>query len=108
MKEYPDHTCPKCGSTSMTYGCPMCCSKCGYEMPGTASIPVLTEEQWIEKQAKRMYESMKPQYTATISTEGATTGPTRLTWETEDEFRREWVRKKVRDVLAARKRGEIP
>jgi hypothetical protein len=29
-----NHTCPKCGSTSMIYTDPMYCSKCNYRMPG--------------------------------------------------------------------------
>ncbi len=32
----PNHTCPKCGSTSMIYTDPMYCSKCNHRMPGNS------------------------------------------------------------------------
>lgn len=37
--------CPKCGSTSMLYSCPLICGKCGIEIPGSG-IPILTLEEF--------------------------------------------------------------
>lgn len=71
---------------------------------GDDTIPVLSEAEYTERLARRIYDANPPQYTGTVSTEGAVTGPTRLTWETEDESRREWCRAKAREVIEDWKR----
>ncbi len=65
-------------------------------------IPVLSYEEALEKHARRIYAQCGPQYTGTVSTEGVTTGPDLLTWETECDMRRDWCRKKAREVFADR------
>lgn len=68
------------------------------------AIPVLSEAEYIEVMARRIYDANPPQYTTTFTTEGRHAEPTLLTWETEDEYRREWCRARARELIESWRR----
>ncbi len=53
-----------------------------------------------EQMARAIYESMQPQYIATVSVEGAVNGPRRCTWDGEPLMRKEYVYRYADAALA--------